>query len=149
LPLLGHGVILRLRQNSGDKDDSTVKLRPFDQARLTPRWLEAGKQDSWEFKVEGDWVGDRRVVAASLVADQDEVKEVGRRQAPPSTVFTAEQEQWGRILLSATARASSSRRRLSAPMGGAATTPPSRQRRHRTPSQRGRCRPVHRRVAGS
>jgi hypothetical protein len=94
LPLLGHGVILRLRQNSGDKDDSTVKLRPFDQARLTPRWLEAGKQDSWEFKVEGDWVGDRRVVAASLVADQDEVKEVGRRQAPPSTVFTAEQEQF-------------------------------------------------------
>lgn len=94
LPLLDHGVILRLRQNRGAKDDSTVKLRPFDQARLTPRWLEAGKHDSWEFKVEGDWVGDRRVVAASLVADQEQVKEVGRGEAPPSTVFSAEQEQF-------------------------------------------------------
>jgi hypothetical protein len=94
LPLLDHGVILRLRQNSGAKDDSTVKLRPFDQARLTPRWLEAGKHDSWEFKVEGDWVGDRRVVAASLVADQEQVKDVGREEAPPSTVFSAEQAQF-------------------------------------------------------
>jgi hypothetical protein len=65
LPLLDNGIILRLRQNKGGKDDSTVKLRPFDRTRLTPRWLHARKHDGWEFKVEGDWVGDRHVVAAS------------------------------------------------------------------------------------
>lgn len=50
LPLLEHGVIVRLREIKGSADDSTVKLRPFDQARLTPRWLHAGKEDGWEFK---------------------------------------------------------------------------------------------------
>jgi hypothetical protein len=94
LPLLDNGIILRLRQNKGSKDDSTVKLRPFDQARLTPRWRHARTRDGWEFKVEGDWVGDRHVVAASLVADQDQVQEVGRGQAPPRRAFSAEQEQF-------------------------------------------------------
>ena len=94
LPLLDNGIILRLRQNKGSKDDSTVKLRPFDQTRLTPRWRHARKHDGWEFKVEGDWVGDRHVVAASLVADQDQVPEVGRGEAPPSRAFSAEQQQF-------------------------------------------------------
>jgi hypothetical protein len=94
LPLLDHGVILRLRDNQGSKDDSTAKLRPFDQVRLTPRWLQAGKQDSWEFKVEGDWVADRHVVAASLVADQDQVQDVARGRTLPSAVFSTEQEQF-------------------------------------------------------
>jgi hypothetical protein len=94
LPLLDNGIILRLRQNKGSKDDSTVKLRPFDQARLTPRWRHARTHDGWEFKVEGDWVGDRHVVAASLVADQDQVQEAGRGEAPPSRAFSAEQEQF-------------------------------------------------------
>jgi hypothetical protein len=96
LPLLDNGIILRLRlrQNKGSKDDSTVKLRPFDQARLTPRWRQARTHDGWEFKVEGDWVGDRHVVAASLVADQDQVPEVGRGQAPPGRAFSAEQQQF-------------------------------------------------------
>lgn len=94
LPLLDNGIILRLRANKGGRDDSTVKLRPFDQTRLTPRWRQARKQDGWEFKVEGDWVGDRHVVAASLVADQDRVPEVGRGEVSPSRVFSAEQEQF-------------------------------------------------------
>jgi hypothetical protein len=92
LPLLDHGVILRLRANKGSADDSTVKLRPFDQERLTPRWLRARKEDGWEFKVEGDWVGDRHVVSASLVADQDQVQDVGRGEKPLSAVVSAEQE---------------------------------------------------------
>lgn len=94
LPLLDQGVILRLREIKDDKDDSTVKLRPFDQTRLTPRWLKAKTQDSWEFKVEGDWVGDRHVIAASLVADQNQVKEVARGETPPGRVFSAGQEQF-------------------------------------------------------
>lgn len=94
LPLLDHGIILRLRENKGSKDDSTVKLRPFDQARLTPRWQQAKKQDSWEFKVEGDWVGDRHVVAVSLVSDQDQVEEARRGETPPSSVFSTEQQQF-------------------------------------------------------
>jgi hypothetical protein len=94
LPLLDNGIILRLRQNKGGKDDSTIKLRPFDRTRLTPRWLHAPKHDGWEFKVEGDWVGDRHVVAASLVADQDQVPKVGRGEALPGRAFSAEQEQF-------------------------------------------------------
>lgn len=94
LPLLDNGIILRLRQNKGSKDDSTVKLRPFDQARLTPRWRQARRDDGWEFKVEGDWVGDRHVVAASLVADQDQVQEVGGGEVPPGRAFSAEQQQF-------------------------------------------------------
>lgn len=72
LPLLTHGIILRLRQNKGRRDDVTAKLRPCTDTQLTRPWLDAHGGDGWAFRVEGDWTGPRRVVSASLEAKIDE-----------------------------------------------------------------------------
>lgn len=72
LPLLTGGVILRLRRNKGRPDDITAKLRPCAASQLTRRWIDARRGDGWEFRVEGDWAGPRRVVSASLVAEIEE-----------------------------------------------------------------------------
>jgi hypothetical protein len=66
LRLLDQGVILRLRQNENDLDDSTVKLRPAP-AQISSEWREFEG-----FKVEGDWVGDRKVEAASFTVKQNQ-----------------------------------------------------------------------------
>ncbi|WP_164200559.1 SixA phosphatase family protein [[Micrococcus luteus] ATCC 49442] len=68
LPLLNHGIILRLRRNKGRRDDVTAKLRPCKEPQLTQRWINARKDEEWNFRVEGDWAGPRHVVAASLEA---------------------------------------------------------------------------------
>jgi len=68
LPLLGRGVILRVRGKKKDSGDVTLKLRGPDGCVDAARWTAhtAGVAD--ETKVEGDWA-DRRLVSASLVAD--------------------------------------------------------------------------------
>ena len=76
-PLLTAGVVLRARDKAGDTDDTTVKLRPCRRSQLTDRWLaaEEGKTedgDEWEVKVEADWSGHRRVLAASRTTDRSE-----------------------------------------------------------------------------
>jgi len=68
LPMLGSGIVFRIREKA-DRTDATVKLRPCHRSQLTDRWLAAEKDDGWEFKVEADWAGQRRVLAASLTAD--------------------------------------------------------------------------------
>jgi hypothetical protein len=60
-PLLDRQIALRARIRPGDDDDSTVKLRPSRRSQLTNRWLTVTKG----LKVEADWAGDRRVLAAS------------------------------------------------------------------------------------
>jgi hypothetical protein len=65
LPLLDAGVILRVRENAGDDDDSTVKLRPVERAQLTGTWRTSDK-----LRVEADWAGTRRVLAASFETDR-------------------------------------------------------------------------------
>jgi hypothetical protein len=96
LPLLDAGVILRLRQNQDDEDDSTVKLRPCERSRLSDRWLEAEKGDGWKFTVEQDWVGDRHVLAASLVAEQGEGEIAALRDhtRPARALLSSEQERY-------------------------------------------------------
>jgi hypothetical protein len=74
-PLLAAGVVLRARDKPGDTDDVTVKLRPCRRSQLTELWLtaeegETADGDEWEVKVEADWSGDRRVLAASHTADR-------------------------------------------------------------------------------
>ncbi|GGL05495.1 hypothetical protein [Streptomyces flaveus] len=71
LPLLESGVILRLRTREDRRGDSTVKLRPCRRSRLTERWLafRVGGRD--ELRLEADWVGEERVLAASLVTELD------------------------------------------------------------------------------
>lgn len=72
LPLLTAGIILRLRRNKGRRDDITVKLRPCEDSQLTQRWITELGEDDWEFRVEGDWTGPRRVTSASLEAKIEE-----------------------------------------------------------------------------
>lgn len=69
LPLFHRGVVLRVRQVDGD-DDSTVKLRPCRRSQLTGDWLDQAEGDGWKLRVEQDWAGRRRVLAASWVADR-------------------------------------------------------------------------------
>jgi hypothetical protein len=71
-PLLDAGVILRARDKPGGKSDTTVKLRPCRRSQFPDRWLAAEKGDDWNLKVEADWAGERRLLAASLTADRHE-----------------------------------------------------------------------------
>lgn len=67
-PLLAAGIVLRLRREADGRGDSTVKLRPCRRSQLTSEWSEpGGEDDSWEYRIEGDWAGSRHVLAASLV----------------------------------------------------------------------------------
>jgi hypothetical protein len=92
-PLLDAGVVLRARAKPGGKDDTTTKLRPCRRSQLTDHWLAAGKDDDWEFKVEADWAGSRRALAASLTADRRNgiVAAVGRGERPVEDLFIDEQ----------------------------------------------------------
>lgn len=69
LPLFHQGVVLRVRQIQDGDDDATVKLRPCRRSQLAEPWLGAEKGDGWKFRVEEDWAGTRRSLAASCVAD--------------------------------------------------------------------------------
>jgi hypothetical protein len=69
LPLFHQGIVLRVRQIEGERGDSTVKLRPCRRSQLTESWLGKKEGDGWELRVEEDWAGTRRVLAASCVAD--------------------------------------------------------------------------------
>jgi hypothetical protein len=97
-PLLDRDVVLRARDKPGGKDDATVKLRPCRRSQLTDHWLDASEGQSdgggeWEFKLEADWSGDRRVLAASHTADRrgGVVADVAGGRRPIADLFTAEQ----------------------------------------------------------
>ena len=69
LTLLDGGVIIRFR--SGERaDELTLKLRPCDEAQLVGTWSKSFKKDSFEYRIEGDWSGNRRVMAASAVSSR-------------------------------------------------------------------------------
>lgn len=70
LPLLASGVALRAR--SGKSGDFTIKLRPCRRTQLTAKWA-AGFTDGngFEYRVEQDWAGQRRSLAASSVVELD------------------------------------------------------------------------------
>lgn len=90
LRLLDQGVILRLRQNEDDLDDSTVKLRPAP-AQISSEWRELEG-----LKVEGDWVGDRKVEAASFTVKQNkgEIEAVIAGERSLEKLFSKQQEQF-------------------------------------------------------
>jgi hypothetical protein len=72
LPLLDGGIVLRLRANDGERDDSTVKLRPARRSGIGADWLRLRKDGDEEFRMEADWAGERKVLAASLTAEHGE-----------------------------------------------------------------------------
>jgi len=65
-PLLDLGVILRARRKSSTKGDSTVKFRPARWSQLNDRFFSNSDDDDTEVKIEPDWAGDRRSLAASM-----------------------------------------------------------------------------------
>jgi hypothetical protein len=95
LPLLSAGVILRVR--SGKTGDSTVKLRPCRRTQLTDDWAEAFQEgDFVEYRVEADWTGGRRSLAASAVSDLDPgtVAAATTAQTGPGTLFGTKQRKF-------------------------------------------------------
>lgn len=73
LPLLSAGVIVRLRlnprNNAPDEADSAIKLRPARRSQLLPPWHGPHQDDDGKYRIEADWAGRKRVLAASCVAD--------------------------------------------------------------------------------
>ena len=91
-PLLDLNVILRARVRPDDDDDVTVKLRPCRSSQFSDRWLEMTKK----LKIESDWAGDRRVLAASHTEKQQNslIPAVVAKQRPPTDLFTVEQKDY-------------------------------------------------------
>jgi hypothetical protein len=102
-PLLDLGVVLRAREKGNGKDDTTVKLRPCRRSQLTGAWLstESGKAengDDWEIKVQADWSGEHRVLAASCSVERGEavvheggdVRSAERLYSPVQVAFLRE-----------------------------------------------------------
>jgi len=89
LALFDVGVVLRARKRPGE-DDSTVKLRPVDPARIPINWVKTEG-----FEIEMDRVGDREVVSAKLSAAQTEgeIDAVIAGERPLRKLFSKKQEQ--------------------------------------------------------
>ena len=87
-PLLDIDVIIRARVRPDDRDDVTVKLRPCRSSQFTDRWL-----DSTSLKIEADWAGGRRVLAASYteVTEKSVIPAVVARQRPFTDLFSRPQ----------------------------------------------------------
>jgi hypothetical protein len=100
LPLFRQGIVLRVREmedEGDDEDDSTVKLRPCRWSQLTSDWLDKEAGDGWKLRVEQDWAGSRRVLAASCVSDLPEgrIASVRNEEKPPARrLFSEGQEQF-------------------------------------------------------
>lgn len=90
LDLFDAGLVLRARKVKGDEDDSTVKLRPVDPARIPIDW---SKTDG--FEVEMDRVGDKEVISAKLSAPQaqGEIDDAVAGNRPLRKLFSADQER--------------------------------------------------------
>lgn len=88
-PLLDRGVVLRARIRSDGDDDATIKLRPCRGSQLTDRWL----SETENLKVEADWAGERKVLAASHTDDRPKqvIPDVERGQRPVTDLFTTQQ----------------------------------------------------------
>lgn len=114
LPMLDAGQIFRVRldeKKDGDWEaDATVKLRPARRTQLAPPWHRAhttGTEDrpggdGYEYRIEEDWTGTRRALAASLqvMVDADRMTSGlaaagGRRhEFSPRELFTDAQQDY-------------------------------------------------------
>ena len=88
LKLFDAGTVLRARLVKGDDDDSTVKVRPIDPAKVSEEW-----RNLEGFKVEADWMGKKIVRSASLTVRQkrDEIDEVAKDKRPVYKLFDRDQ----------------------------------------------------------
>jgi hypothetical protein len=90
LELLGGDVVLRARVTRDDDDDSTVKLRPVDPAKIGRRW----KRETKGLKIELDIVGDEPTCSAKLEETQQrgEIDAVADQKRPIKKLFSDDQE---------------------------------------------------------
>lgn len=90
LHLFDAGLVLRARKRKGDVDDTTVKLRPVDPARIPIDWT-----TTEGFEVEMDRVGDNQIISAKLTAEQDEgeIDEAVDGTRPLRKLFSSDQER--------------------------------------------------------
>jgi hypothetical protein len=72
LPLLSRGVIIRIRQREGEDDDATLKLRGPEGCIDPDLWHGRTESFGKRAKLEGDWVGERHLLSASLDGKIDE-----------------------------------------------------------------------------
>jgi len=94
-PLLTAGVILRVR-GDGEDGDSTVKLRPCVRSQLAGAWADEYTDGGSVYRVERDWTGTRRVLAASLVTavSSTEMARATMSGGDPGEVFDPHQAEF-------------------------------------------------------
>jgi len=95
VPLLDDGVIVRFRIGGGP-DDLTVKLRPCTREQLVDRFAAPFDPEPFTYRIEKDWSGDHRVLAASLTHDHPPGTLSGavKPGADPATPIDAVQDQF-------------------------------------------------------
>ena len=98
-PLLDLGVVLRVRQKSGHKGDSTVKLRPCRWSQLDGGFLANRDTADGDYKIEADWAGTRHGLAASFTSDWDDdrLQRVEAGELPASALFSEPQADFLRL----------------------------------------------------
>jgi hypothetical protein len=91
LDLFNAGIALRARLVKGDDDDSTVKVRPVEAAKIADEW-----KRHKAFKLEADCVGERVICSASLTVPQkrDEIDEVAKGKRAIGKLFSKDQERF-------------------------------------------------------
>jgi hypothetical protein len=91
LALFEKGLVLRAREVAGEKDDSTVKVRPVDPGKIPAKYRGLAG-----FKIEADGVGERMIRSASLTVAQRrrEIDEAHRGKRPIAKLFSSEQEDF-------------------------------------------------------
>jgi hypothetical protein len=87
-----HKVILRARSKANKEDDSTVKLRKVQAGWTFSEW----RDTKGEFKVEGDWVGDKVIRSASFSMPRPEgqIERVVEGKDDIEKLFSKEQERF-------------------------------------------------------
>jgi hypothetical protein len=111
-PLLDLGVILRAREKSAARGDFTVKLRPCRWSQLDERYFANSDDGATELKIEADWAGERRSLAASMTVKWPAQRKSGMHSGDQSvaSLFSGEQRKFltacsrGRVNLAALVR---------------------------------------------
>jgi hypothetical protein len=91
--LLDIGVVLRARGKSGTAGDSTIKLRPCRWSQLHEDFFSNRTDGDAELKIEADWAGAKRSLAASMTAEWNDsrLEAVQTGDAPVSDLFAEDQ----------------------------------------------------------
>jgi len=68
LPLLARGIIIRVREHADQVDDATMTLRGPEGVIDQELWRQRTRPLGQAARIEGEWMADRHLVSASLIA---------------------------------------------------------------------------------